>query len=154
MTLDTDNIVRIGLYRAAVEEQGLPSARELSKSLGLHLSLVEESLARLADSHVIVLSSTGRVKMAMPFSGVPTGIRVTRGDKAWWGNCAWDALGIPAAIDGGTTEWTIRTACGDCGKLTPLSVRGGEAKSDDDRVNVVIHFAVPAADWWKDIGFT
>ena len=154
MTNDIDNAVRVALYRAVVATQRLPSAEELAASLALNASLVDESFARLADAHVIVRSSDGRVRMAMPFSGVTTTVRVTRAGKKWWANCAWDALGIPAAIDGGVAPATIETICADCGEAMTVSVSGGQARSDDDRLEPVVHFAIPAARWWDDIGFT
>ena len=36
--------------------------------------------------------------MAHPFSGVPTAFRVEADDRTYWANCAWDTLGIPAAL--------------------------------------------------------
>lgn len=154
MTADIDNTVRVALYRAAVDTQRLLSVEELATGLRLPASLVDESFARLADAHVIVRSSDGRVWMAMPFSGVTTTVRVSRAGKKWWANCAWDALGIPAAIDGGVAPATIETICGDCGDPMTLSVSAGQAGSDDDRLEPVVHFAIPAARWWDDIGFT
>jgi hypothetical protein len=36
--------------------------------------------------------------MANPFSAVPTPFLVRSGDRSWYGNCIWDALGIPAML--------------------------------------------------------
>ncbi len=154
MNPDIDKIVRVALYRAVVDHQRMPSVDELSASLGLGVSLVDESLERLAAAHVIVRSLDGRVQMAMPFSGVPTAVRVTRAGKNWWANCVWDSLGIAAAIDGGVAEATIETTCGDCGDAIAVSVSRGQVRPAGARLDPVAHFAVPAARWWDDIGFT
>ncbi len=36
--------------------------------------------------------------MAWPFSGVETLFQVSVSDKTYFANCAWDSLGIPAAL--------------------------------------------------------
>ena len=154
MNKTNDVTVRVELYRVARDEQRLLSSSELAARLGLSTSSVDDSFERLAREHVIVLGPDGRVHMAMPFSGVPTTVRVTRDGKQWWANCAWDGLGIPAAIDGGRLETTIETDCADCRERMRISVSGGEARDADTRSEPVVHFAVPAARWWEDIRFT
>ena len=76
--------------------------------------------------------------MAHPFANHTDGARVDSGGRTWWGNCAWDAFGIVAALD--LPEATI-TAQGIT--LDP---------HDDD--GAVFHVLVPASHWWDDIGFT
>jgi hypothetical protein len=85
--------------------------------------------------------------MAMPFSAVPTPFRVTTAEGAWFANCAWDALGIPAALG---VDARIATSCADCGQPMTTEVHGGHLVNDSG----VILFAVPAAHWWDDIRFT
>jgi hypothetical protein len=85
--------------------------------------------------------------MANPFSAVPTPFRVLADDgRSWWGNCIWDALGILAmlAVDG-----IVDTTCPDCGE--PLQLRIERERLEP--VEAVVHFAVPAARWWDNIGF-
>lgn len=38
------------------------------------------------------------IRMANPFSAVHTRYKVKIGQKQWWANCAWDTLGIAAAL--------------------------------------------------------
>jgi hypothetical protein len=56
-------------------------------------------LRELVDEHVVVLDAAGRIHMAHPFAGHRDGAHLQAGDQSWWGNCAWDALGIAAALD-------------------------------------------------------
>jgi hypothetical protein len=100
-----------------------------------------ETLAALADRHVVALDEQGRIRMAHPFAGHHDGTRVDSGGRTWWGNCAWDGLGIVAAL--GLQEATL-TSDG-----ISLAVTGGEVAAD-----AVFHVAVPARQWWDDIGFT
>ena len=43
-------------------------------------------------------TTTAQVLMAHPFAAHPDGARVDAGGRTWWGNCAWDAFGIVAAL--------------------------------------------------------
>jgi hypothetical protein len=101
-----------------------------------------DALAALADRHVVALGEDGRILMAHPFAGHRDGTRVASGGREWWGNCAWDGLGIVAAL--GLEEATLHA-----NGLT-LELRGGEVQSAD----AVFQVAVPARHWWDDIVFT
>jgi hypothetical protein len=79
--------------------------------------------------------------MAHPFAGHRGGARVESGGGTWWGNCAWDALGIVAVLH-------LQTATVEANGIT-LRVRGGHVIDD-----AVFHVTVPARDWWADIGYT
>ena len=107
---------------------------------------MRESFARLAAAHVLVLQPNGEILMAPPFSAVPTPFRVVAGEISAFGNCIWDALGIPAMLE---SDAVITTSCGDCGEAMQVHVT-------DDRVSGegLLHFALPARQWWNDIVFT
>jgi Alkylmercury lyase len=49
--------------------------------------------------------------MANPFSAVPTAYRVHAVGRWWYGNCAWDAVGICAALH---VDGSIESSCPDC----------------------------------------
>ena len=146
-TLDRD--VRLAVYRRIVDEGRPPTAPEMANALGVATPLVEASLRRLADGHVLVLApGTPYVWMANPFSAIPTPFEVEVGDRRYFGNCIWDALGIPACL---RSDARIRTYCPDCSEPLSIEVRGSELEAPAD---AAIHFAVPAARWWDDIGST
>ena len=142
-----DTVVRRAIYATLGECGVAPSWAEVAQETGLDASAVAASVARLVAAHVIVLDAAGELRMAMPFAAVPTAFRVCSGDRAWWANCAWDALGIAAAT---ARDVEIATDCPDCGSPLVLGVRDGELTVGEG----VAHFAVPAAKWWDDIGFT
>lgn len=146
-TLDRD--VRLAVYRKIVDEGGPATAPEMAVALGVATSLVEASLRRLADGHVLVLApGTPYVWMANPFSAIPTAFEVEVGDRRYFGNCIWDALGIPACLH---ADASIRTYCPDCSERLSIEVHDSELEAPAD---ATIHFAVPAANWWDDIGAT
>jgi hypothetical protein len=100
------------------------------------------ALRGLAARHVVVLAEDPlRVHMAHPFAGHREGTRVDADGDTWWGNCAWDGLGIVAAL--GLREATVTS-----GAVT-VEIRDGRAVGD-----AVFHVAVPARHWWDDIGHT
>jgi hypothetical protein len=99
------------------------------------------ALRALAQQHVVVLDDDDRIRMAHPFAAHREGARVDAGGRTWWGNCAWDGLGIVAALG-------LRAATVTSNGLT-LDVRDGRVDCD-----AVFHVAVPARHWWEDIGFT
>ena len=104
------------------------------------------ALRRLHDAHALVLEGD-RIRMLNPFSLVPTPHRVHAAGRWWYGNCAWDSLGVIAALGG---EGRYETSCPDCAEPIALEVRGSELRGD----GAVFHLAVPAAKWWDDIVFT
>jgi hypothetical protein len=87
--------------------------------------------------------------MAMPFSAVPTTVITRTRDRAYYANCAWDALGILSAMH---ENGTIDADCPDCATPIALAVSAGRVTASEE--SVVAHFAVPPRDWWQDIGFT
>ncbi|MFN8060769.1 MAG: organomercurial lyase [Vicinamibacterales bacterium] len=142
-----DARVRRAIYDTFVEG-AVPTRAGIADRLSILPEGVETSYARLADRHVIVRQpDSGEVWMAMPFSAVPTAFRVHGPDTSWWANCAWDALGIGAAL---ASDVRIETACHDCEASLVVTVDDGRVGGDQ----VVTHFAVQAAEWWRDIGFT
>jgi hypothetical protein len=108
---------------------------------------VEASWRRLHDAHALVLQPSGEIRMANPFSAVPTPHRVHAAGRSWFANCAWDAIGICAALH---TDGDIESSCPCCGEAITLSIRSEAASVE----SLLFHCLVPAVSWWDDIGFT
>ena len=100
------------------------------------------NLSSLAEHHVVVLDDDGQIVMAHPFAAHHDGARVQSDGREWWGNCAWDAFGIVAAL--GLDDALVTDATG-----VQVAFLGGRPTGD-----ALFHVAVPAAEWWADIGFT
>jgi hypothetical protein len=144
-----DRAVRLAVYRHSVAEGIPPTATEIAFDVGAATADVEASLRRLADGHVLVLTpGTTSIWMAAPFSAIRTPFAVAVGERSYFANCIWDALGIPACLH---ADARIDTSCPDCAAPLCLEVRDGALEEPDE---AVIHFAVPAARWWDDIGST
>ena len=130
-------------YAAFVRLGRAPSAGELGDE-----DKVRAGWRALHDVHALVLNAAGtEIRMANPFSAVPTAYRVRADGRWWYANCAWDAFGILAALD---VDGRIESSCPDCGE--PYTVEVVHRQVDDR--TLLFHCLVPAAAWWDDIVFT
>jgi len=147
MEPEYDNEVRVAVYQFFVAEGRAPVAAEIALITSSTPVQVEEALGRLHDSHVLVLApGTPYIWMANPFSALPTPYTVRCNGKTFWGNCIWDSLGIIAMLK---SDGSVSCLCPDCGDGLRLEIRDGRLSSSE----YIVHFAVPAAHWWDDIGF-
>lgn len=143
-----DHRVRLALYERFVEDGEPPSPDDVAELLGISLAEAETSYCRMHEAHTIVLMpGTTQVWMAAPLSAVPTAFRVQTPRGEFWGNCVWDGLGVVSMLG---DEGTVETQCPDCDDPITLRVEDGELVEADG----LAHFAVPAARWWDNIGFT
>jgi hypothetical protein len=141
---ELDLAIRNETYARFVELGRAPAAGEL----GRPPEEVEPAWRRLHDAHALVLNrATLELRMLNPFSCVPTAYRVQTAGRWWYGNCAWDAFGICAALD---ADGLVETSCPDCGEALTVEIRDQRPDRDD----VLFHCLVPAAQWWDDIVFT
>jgi hypothetical protein len=135
-------------YRLFVALGRAPSPADAAAALGWTPRAVLDGWRRLHSAHALVLDDRGEeIRMANPFSAVPTAFRVHADGRDWFANCAWDAFGICAALH---VDGRIHTACADCGDPLKITVQGG--RPDDP--TLLFHSLVPASRWWDDIAFT
>lgn len=145
-----DRDVRSTIAEHIQEQAAVPTAAEIAARMAVPEAEAAEGLGRLAAARVLILTpGTTEILSFNPFATGPTDFPVRAGGRDWWGLCAWDAFGIPAALG---TDGVVQGACADgCG--VPLEVRlAGDAVGALD--GVVMQFGLPARDWWKDIIFT
>jgi hypothetical protein len=138
-----DIAIRNRTYQRFVELGRAPAPGEVGDP-----EAVLAAWRRLHDAHALVLNpATDELRMANPFSAVPTSYRVHACGRWWYANCAWDAFGICAALH---ADGRVETSCPDCGE--PLAVEVRDERPDDE--SLVFQCLVPARDWWADIVFT
>ncbi len=143
-----DNAVRMSVYRRFVETGEAPGVDDVSRELDCPPDEVEAAFDRLSAERVLVLKpGTRKIRMAMPLSAVETPFRVHVGKQSYWAPCIWDALGIPAMLG---ADARIATHYEEFEDPPDLRVTDGRLSWTDG----VIHFAVPAARWWDNIGYT
>jgi hypothetical protein len=146
--LPDDLRLRNETYRLLVFLGRAPSAADVARAFGWAEEEVLDGWRRLHATHALVLDDAGTaIRMANPFSAVPTSFRVDADGREWFANCAWDAFGICAALH---VDGRIETVCADCGEPLTLAVRNGQP----DDASLLFHCLVPAHRWWDDIVFT
>lgn len=147
--MDFITTVKLNIYDTIAQTTQPPSALDVARALSAPLEQVQAAFEQLHQKRLLVPEpgDPARIRMAPPFSGVETPFRARLGDKAYYANCAWDALGIPAAL---REDGVIEAQDGFSGEPIVLEVRDQKPVPQA----CVIHFAVPAARWWEDILYT
>jgi len=144
-----DAAIRLWIYRHFASTGRAPSPVEIGAEFALTPDEAEQVLYRLqrgADA-LVLLPGSPYIWMAEPFSAVPTSFLVRSGEMQLWGNCIWDALAILGLL---RVDGEVSTACPNSGQPLRITVSGGTPVSAPG----VVHFAVSASDWWRDIGYT
>ena len=96
---------------------------------------------RLHDAHALVLDGD-EIRMANPFSAVPTPYRVEAGGRSWYGELRVGRvrdLRRSSAARAGSSIATSSSSVRDC-------------RPDDEAL--VFQALVPASHWWDDIVYT
>ncbi len=146
--MEFDTQVKLSVYRHFAETGRRPSPGEVAERVGSDVENVLDSYQRLRTQRLLVLEADGSsIRMAPPFSGVPTQHIVEADGIQYFANCAWDAFGIPAALH---KPAKVRSRCEQSGEHLLLTV-GLEGPQASDWL---FHCLVPAAKWWEDIVFT
>jgi len=146
MSIDLE--VKLAIYRHFAEIGVRPSCDEIAERVKTSVGEVVQAYQRLQAQRVLVLEDDGvSIRMVPPFSGVATQHLVKAKSRSYFANCAWDALGIPAALQ---QPATVHSRCEQ--SMEPLVLEVGvEGPASSDWV---FHCVVPAAHWWDNIVFT
>jgi hypothetical protein len=140
--------VRLFVYQFLVENERPPTPDETASALGIAVAQACEAYQRLYHRHALFLEpGTLDVRMAHPFSARPTPFGVRVGERAYYANCAWDMLGIPAALH---ADAHIEAVSADTGEAIRLDIVNGQLQSAD----AVVSFALPFRQWYDDLIFT
>jgi hypothetical protein len=136
--------VRASIYAHFATTGRAPTLAETGAHFGMSVAAAADLYHALNARHAILLDAeSSTIRMANPFSGIPTGFQVMIGPTQYWANCIWDALGIPAAL---SRDATITVA--DPAGRAPLKlhVGGGEVAGDG-----LVHFLLPFERWYDDL---
>src|SRR5690349_4089767 len=91
--------IRAFVYRHFAETTHPPHVDDAAARFGLTHEEAVSAYEELHQHHAFFLKpGTYQVLMANPFSGAETPFKVHANDKTYFANCAWDSLGIPAAL--------------------------------------------------------
>jgi hypothetical protein len=140
--------IRAFVYEHFAETTRAPSMNETA----LHFDLTDrEAAAAFEELHVrhafFLEFGAHHIRMANPFSGIETSFKVHASGKTYFANCAWDSLGIPAALH---VDGHIEARCSQTGESIHLQIKDGQVSNS----NVLVHFLVPFSEWYNDLAFT
>ena len=135
-----------------------------------------EYYKELHNRHAFFLDlETLTIRMANPFSGIPTDFKVHANGKTYFANCAWDMLGIPAALH---TDAVIEAKFTESGETVQLEVKNGQITVNNVTLSrdsgegflllksetlrpfgaqsdmLLVHFPLPFSRWYDDLVFT
>jgi hypothetical protein len=140
--------IRAYIYQHFAETTRPPLVEEAASRFGLTHEQAASTYEELQRRHAILLQQgTHTIQMAWPFSGPETPFKVHANDKTYFANCAWDSLGIPAALH---TDAEIKAVCAQSGETIQINVTGQQVGGS----NALVHFLVPFQSWYADLPFT
>jgi hypothetical protein len=141
--------VKLAIYEMTADTGAVPNSTEVAQETGFNESDVRAAFARLHSKRLLVPDpgDSSRIRMAPPFSGIPTSFSVDANGRRYYANCVWDAYGIAAALH---EDAMIPASDGHTREPLTLEVKNNQPVLH----SFIAHFAVPAAQWWDDIVFT
>ena len=134
-----------------------PSVDEAARHFNISIEEASALYKELHNRHAFFLESDMlSIRMAWPFSGIPTDFKVHINGKTYYANCAWDMLGIPATLH---TDAVIEAVCTESNDSVQLEIKNGQimkSRSEAKWTNydLLIHFPLPFARWYDDLVFT
>ena len=149
MSEAVDLEVKLALYQITADTGSIPNAAGVARATGESEETVLAAFGRLHSKRLLVPEPGDPtcIRMAPPFSGIPTAFPVEARGLRYYANCVWDAYGVAAALH---ADAMIPAQDGLTGEPLTLEVRNNAPVLQP----YVAHFAVPAAHWWDDIVFT
>lgn len=145
---DLDLRVKVAIYKHFAETGQRPEVADVARRAEARAEEVGAAFQSLRAQRLLLLEPDGEtIRMAPPFSGVPTQHAVEAGGIDYFANCAWDALGIPAALH---KPGRVRSRCEHSHEPLDLAVDLDGPEASD----WLFHCLVPAAKWWDDLVFT
>ena len=140
--------IRAFVYHHFAEMTRPPRVDETASHFALTHEEAVSAYEELHQRHALYLKpGMHEILMANPFSGVKTPFKVRANGKTYFANCAWDSLGIPAALH---ADAKIEAACAQSGESIRLSVTNQQVRNSD----ALVHFLIPFREWYNDLSFT
>ena len=171
--------IRYFVYHHFADTTLPPSVDVTAAHFDISIEEVSEYYKELHNRHAFFLEpETLTIRMANPFSGIPTDFKVRANGKTYFANCAWDMLGIPAALH---CDAVIEAVCTESNETVQLEIKNGQITVNNVTLSgasphegslpptsetlrsqkplpqsdtLLIHFPLPFARWYDDLVFT
>ena len=145
--MDEDTLwqIRAFVYQHFAETTNPPVIGDVASHFALTREEAASAYEELHQRHALYIQpGTHEILMANPFSGVETPFKVHANGKTYFANCAWDSLGIPAALH---ADAKIEAVCAQSKEPIQLNVTGQQVQSS----NTLVHFLIPFREWYDDL---
>lgn len=140
--------VRAFVYQHFADTTRAPSIEETARNFNIINKEAGEIYKELNNRHAFFLEPESlTIRMANPFSGIRTDFAVHANGKTYFANCAWDMLGIPAALH---CDAVIDAVFTESNETVQLEIRDGKVTNSE----YLVHFPLPFARWYDDLVFT
>jgi hypothetical protein len=140
--------IRHFVYQHFADTTHPPSVDETAVHFNISNEEASDNYKELHNRHAFFLEpETMSIRMANPFSGIPTDFKVHANGKTYYANCAWDMLGIPAALH---TDAIIEAICTESNDAIQLEIKDGQITNNQ----LLVHFPIPFSHWYDDLVFT
>jgi hypothetical protein len=140
--------IRYFVYNHFADTTLPPSIEDTARHFNITVQDASEFYKELHNRHAFFLDSENfTIRMANPFSGIPTDFKVHANGKTYYANCAWDMLGIPVVLQ---SDAVIEAACTESNDTVQLEIKNGQITNNQ----LLIHFPLPFARWYDDLTFT
>lgn len=140
--------VRAFVYQHFADTTRPPSVDETAQHFNMSHEEASDLYKELNNRHAFFLEPESlSIRMANPFSAIPTDFVVHANGKTYFSNCAWDMLGIPAALH---CDAMIDAVFTESNEKVQLEIRDGKVTNSE----LLVHFPVPFARWYDDLIFT
>lgn len=151
--------VRHFVYSHFADTTHPPGVDETAHHFDITIEEASALYKELHNRHAFLLEPrTLTIRMANPFSGIPTDFKVHANGKTYNANCAWDMLGIPAALH---SDAVIEAVCTESRDSVQLEIQNGNiaqggvlAAEDGGASTLLAHFPLPFVRWYDDLVFT
>ena len=140
--------VRHFVYQHFAETSRAPSIDVTAAHFNISNEEASEYYKKLHNRHAFFLEpDTLTIRMVNPFSGIPTDFKVHAHGKTYFANCAWDMLGIPAALH---TDAVIEAKFTESNETVEIKVKDGKVTNGE----LLVHFPLSFSHWYDDLVFT
>ena len=141
--------VRTFIYQHFAATTRAPHLTDIQDHFALSREETVDLLNDLHAIHALFLDpGTTNIRIANPFSAVPTPFVVDVNGKRYWANCAWDSFGVIAALQ--AAEGAIHATCAQSGAPLYLQIQQGEVVKS----TAIIHVLVPFQQWYENMVYT
>src|SRR6185436_956783 len=119
--------VRHFVYNHFADTTFPPNVDETAAHFSITVEEAGEYYRELHNRHAFFLEpETLTVRMAWPFSAVPTIFKVRANGKTYYANCAWDMLGIPVLLQ---SDALLEGICTESNEAVQLEIKNGQITS-------------------------